>query len=417
MTEDAQFGRVSDDGTVYVRTSDGERAVGQWPGGDPSAALAFYRTRFHGLEAEVGLLEQRIKARAVSPEDAASSLARVREAVVGAQAVGDLEGLTRRVDGLQPLINMRREERKAERAAKLKEAKAAKEKLVADAEKLAQGSDWRNGAVRLRELLSAWKDLPRLDKPSDDSLWHRFAAARTAYTRRRKQHYGELSERRDSAKAAKEKLAAEAEELSASTDWAATSRAYRDLMVRWKAAGSAQRGDDDALWKRFRTAQDVFFGARDAANQQLETEYSEAAKIKRELLVEAEKLLPVSDVRAAREAFRSIAQRWDAAGKVSRGEMSDLESRFKRVEQAVRGAEDVSWRRSNPEAHARATATVAQLEASLTALGADLEKAEAAGDEKAAAGLRDSIRARQSWLEQAAKAVREFAGPSTRPPP
>ena len=68
MTDNTQFGRVADDGTVFVRTGDGERAVGQWPGGDPEAALAFYRTRFEGLEAEVGLLEQRIKARAVGQE-------------------------------------------------------------------------------------------------------------------------------------------------------------------------------------------------------------------------------------------------------------------------------------------------------------------------------------------------------------
>jgi Domain of Unknown Function (DUF349) len=411
MTESTQFGRVAEDGTVYVQTAEGERAVGQWPGGDPAAALAFYRTRFDGLEAEVGLLEQRIKARALSPEEAASSLARVRGAVTGAQAVGDLDALVRRLEALQPLINLRREERKAERAARLKEAKAAKEKVVADAEGLAQGTDWRNGVTRLRDLLQTWKDLPRLDKPTDDALWHRFSAARTAYTRRRKQHFGELSERRDNARAAKEKLVVEAEELSSSTDWGATSRAYRDLMARWKAAGSAQRDDDEALWKRFRAAQDVFFAARDAANAQLDTEYAKAAETKRALLVEAERLLPVTDVRAAREAFRSIADRWDAAGKVPRAAMADLEGRFKRVEQAVRGAEDVSWRKSNPEAHARASDTVAQLEASLAALRTDLTAAEAAGDERAAARARDSIQAREAWLQEAARALQEFGAP------
>ncbi len=113
-----------------------------------------------------------------------------------------------------PRINLRREERKAERAAKLRQAKTAKEGVVADAEKLAQGNDWRGGATRLRDLLQVWKDLPRLDKPSDDALWRRFSAARTTYTRRRKQHFGELSDKREAAKATKEKLVAEAEELS-----------------------------------------------------------------------------------------------------------------------------------------------------------------------------------------------------------
>jgi hypothetical protein len=410
MTESASFGRVADDGTVYVRTENGERVVGQWPGADPVTALAFYRTRFDGLEAEVSLLEQRIKARALSPEEAVSTLRRVRGAVVDAQAVGDLDGLLRRLDALQPVINLRRAERKAERAAKLKTAMAAKEKVVAEAEKLAAGSDWRNGATRLRELVEAWKELPRLDKPTDDRLWHRFSAARTAYTRRRKQHYGQLVEKRDAAKAVKEKLVAEAEELSSSTDWSTTSRAYRDLMTRWKAAGSAQRDDDEVLWKRFRAAQDIFFTARDAAGAALDTEYAKAADTKRSLLEEAEKLLPIGDVRAAKEAFRSIADRWDAAGKVPRADVKSLESRFKRVEQAVRGAEDLSWRTSNPEAQARARQTVAKLEAMLTSLEADLAKAEAAGDDRAAAELRDSISARKSWLQEAARALHEFGG-------
>ncbi|MBA2559188.1 MAG: DUF349 domain-containing protein, partial [Propionibacteriales bacterium] len=53
MTDGTEFGRVADDGTVYVRTGDGEREVGQWPDGDPDAALAFYRTRYDGLAVEV----------------------------------------------------------------------------------------------------------------------------------------------------------------------------------------------------------------------------------------------------------------------------------------------------------------------------------------------------------------------------
>ena len=44
-------------------------------------------------------------------------------------------------------------------------------------------------------------------------------------------------------------------------------------------------------------------------------------------------------------------------------DIKDLEGRFKRVEQTIRGAEDDRWRRTNPEAQARAAATVAQLEA------------------------------------------------------
>ena len=409
-TTGAEHGRVGPDGMVYVTTSAGERVVGQWPEGDPEAALAFYRLRYDGLAVEVDLLEKRISGGALSPEDATSSVARIREAVASAQAVGDLDALVARLDALSPVIAERREVRKAEKAAKVAEAKKAKSALVADAEQLAQGSDWRSGANQMRQLLGQWKSLPRLDKPTDDALWHRFSAARTTYTRRRKAHFSELNERRDNAKATKEKLVAEAEALASSPDWGPTARAYRDLMTRWKAAGGAHKDVDDALWKRFRAAQDAFFGARDAASSKLDQEFAANAEVKSALLVEAEKLLPVRDAKTARDVFRGLADRWDAAGKVPRDRMKDLETRFKHVEETVRGAADDRWQRSNPEAYARAADTVAQLEESLASLQVDLDKAEVAGSAKKAADARASMEARRLWLEQARKSLTELSG-------
>ena len=411
MSEETDFGRVGDDGTVYVRTSSGERVVGQWPDGDPAAALEFYRKRYDGLAVEVDLLEQRTKSGALSPEEAASTVAKVRTLVDEAQAVGDLEALTQRLDALQPVIAERREARKAERAAKIAEAKVAKEAVAVEAESLAQGTDWRNGANRLRELLDVWKGLPRIDKPTDDALWHRFSAARTTYTRRRKQHFAELNEKREGARVIKEKLVIEAEELSTSTEWGPTARAYRDLMSKWKAAGGCSQGCR-------RCALEAIPGRPGRVLQRPRRDQRQARRRVRSQRRGEEGLswskprpcCPVTDSKTALDAFRVVAEKWDAAGKVPRADMKDLEGRFKKVEQTIRGAEDDRWRRSNPEAHARASATVAQLEASIASLEADLAKAETAGNEKKAADARAGIEARQSWLTEAQKALEEFSG-------
>ncbi len=407
--ESSRFGRVDEQGHVFVVTEEGERVVGQWPQGDPSAALAFYRKRYDGLAIEVDLLEQRIKAGALSPEEAASSVAKVRQHVNEAQAVGDLRALLSRLDAVQPLIDRARERRKAERAAKAIEAKQAKEKLVAEAEGLVAGNDWRNGATRLRELLASWKALPRIDKTQDDALWHRFSSARTTYTRRRKQHFSEVTERREVSQRAKEKLVAEAEALADSTDWGGTGRAFRELMTRWKAAGPAQKDADEMLWKRFRAAQDTFFSARDSANAALDKEYAANAKVKSALLAKAEALLPVTNSRATREAFRDLAERWDAAGKVPRADVKDFDDRFKKVEQAVRAAEDERWQGASPESKARAADTVAKLEASIASLEAALAKADADGNAKAVRQAQADIEARRLWLDQAQKALAEFS--------
>ncbi len=408
-----QWGRVDDDGTVYVRTAEGERQVGQYAAGNPEEALRFYTQRFDALAFEVDLLVQRIKSGVMSPEEAETSVRTVRAQVSGAEAVGDLAALEQRLDDLAPVIAEQREARKAEKAKRLEEARAAKERLVDQAERIAQGSDWRNGANKLRDLLEEWKALPRIDRASDDALWRRFSTARTAYTRRRKSHFAELNEKRDAARAVKERLVKEAEALADSTDWGPTSGRYRDLMRDWKAAGPAAREIDDALWKRFRAAQDTFFGNRDAANAALDAEFAANAEVKEGLLAEAEALLPRlergDDLDGIKRAFRDLADRWDAAGKVPRARMKDLEGRMRAVETAIRKVEDAQWRRTDPEKSARADDMIAKLEAAIAQVEAELEAARAAGDERKVADLERNIESRRMFLDTARRASADFS--------
>ena len=404
-----EWGRVAEDGTVYVRTADGERSVGQYPEGTPEEALRFYTERFAALETEVGLLEQRVRANKLSPDEATSTVKTVRAQVAEANAVGDLQGLLGRLDSLGPVIAGQRQARKAERAKVVAQSKTEKEALVAEAEKLATSSDWRNGVNRMRELLDAWKALPRIDKASDDELWRRFSSARTTYTKARKAHFSEQQEKREGARVVKERLAKQAEALAGSTDWGPTAGQFRDLMRDWKAAGPAPRDIDDELWKRFRGAQDQFFNARDAENTKLDEEFAANAEVKRALLVEAEALVPVTDLEAAKRAFRDIAEKWDAAGKVPRDQMKDLEARIRKVEQAIRGVEDEKWRRSDPEKSARADDMVSKLEAAITDIEAQLAAAQAKGDQKKVAALEENLTSRRAFLEMAKRASDEFS--------
>jgi hypothetical protein len=405
-----EWGRVADDGTVFVRTVDGERSVGQVPDATPEEALKFYTERYDALAFEVGLLEQRVQSGVLSPEEATESVKTVRTQVVEANAVGDLATLAGRLDALSPVIASQREARKAERAQKAAESKTQKEALVAEAEKLAESNDWRNGANRLRELLDQWKALPRIDRSSDDALWRRFSTARTAYTRRRKSHFAEQHEKRDAARVVKERLAKEAESLADSTDWGPTAGRFRDLMREWKAAGPAPRDVDESLWKRFRGAQDTFFGARDAAAAEQDAEFAANAEVKDRLLAEAEALLPVTDLEAAKKSMRDIAERWEAAGKVPRDRMKELEGRIRKVEQEIRGVEEDQWRRTDPEKSARADDMVSKLETALAQIEADLEAARAAGDEKKAKDLEENLASRQAFLDMARKASADFSG-------
>jgi len=404
------WGRVADDGTVYVRTAAGERSVGQYPEGTPEQALAFYTKRYDALALEVQLLEQRVNAGVLSPDEAAEAIKGVRAQVVEANAVGDLASLAGRLDALSPVIATQRKARKEERAKKAAESRTAKEAIVAEAEKLADSDDWRNGANRLRDLLEQWKALPRIDRASDDALWRRFSSARTTYTRRRKVHFAEQNEKREAARVVKERLVKQAEALAGSTEWGPTSGAYRDLMREWKAAGPAPREVDEQLWQRFRAAQDTFFGARDAAQAEQDQEFAANAEVKEALLVEAEALDPARDLEGAKKAIRDLADRWEAAGKVPRDRMKELEGRMRAVEQKIRAVEEDQWRRTDPEKTARADDMVSKLEAAIADIEQELAEARAAGDEKLAAALEENLASRRSFLDMAKQVSADYSG-------
>jgi len=406
----SEWGRVDDDGTVYVRSADGERAVGSYPAGTAEEALTFFTERFDALSFEVQLLEQRVNAAKLGPDEAAESIKTVRAQVSDANAVGDLASLGGRLDALAPVLAAQREARRAEKAEKAAESKTAKEAIVAEAEKVGAGTDWRNGANRLRELLDQWKALPRIDRASDDELWKRFSSARTAYTKARKTHFATQDEKREGARIVKERLCKEAEALATSTDWGPTAGKYRDLMSGWKAAGPAPKDVDDQLWKRFRGAQDQFFGARDAANAALDEEFAANAAVKDVLILEAEALLPIKDLDATKKAFRDLADKWEAAGKVPRDRMKDLEGRMRTVETALRNAEDDLWKRSDPEKSARANDMATLLEDAIAKVEADLEKARAAGNDTKVKELEENLESRRGFLDMARRASEDFSG-------
>ncbi|MGP3770998.1 DUF349 domain-containing protein [Streptomyces sp. SDT5-1] len=405
------WGRVDETGTVYVRNADGtEREVGSWKAGSPDEALAYFKRKYDGLVVEIGLLERRVQTTDLSAKDAMTAIEHLREQVTDAHAIGDLDALGKRLDKLVENVEARREERKAQKAKQSDEARHAKEALVTEAEELAQSEQWRAAGERLRALVDTWKGLPRLDRKSDDELWHRFSHARSAFSKRRKAHFASLDAQREEARKTKEKLVAEAESLSNSTDWGATAARYRDLMADWKAAGRAQREHEDDLWNRFRGAQDVFFAARSAVFAERDAEQGENLKLKEALADEAEKLLPIEDLKSARAAFRSINERWEAIGHVPRDARPKVEGRMHAVERAIQESEEAEWRRTNPEARARAEGLTGQLQAAVDKLTGQIEQARAQGNNAKADKLQKELDGRQALLDQALKGLHEFGG-------
>ena len=417
-SESARFGRVDESGTVYVTVGDEEREVGSYPGATPDEALQYFARKYDELAASAELLEARLANPDVSAKEVADGLSTLREHIESTGVVGDLAALHATVERVESGLDAKRAQESEHRAAARAEATVQREAIVAEAEKIAAqpaaSTQWKTSGERMRALLDEWKAHQRsgvkLDKATESALWTRFSHARNSFDKARRAWFAELETSRAEARATKEELVAEAEELATSTDWAPTARAFKQLMDRWRSAGRASRAEDDALWERFRSAQDAFFAAKDSVAAAEDEEFRAHLVVKEELLAEAEALLPVTDVEAAKVSLRGIQDRWERAGKVPRADLERVEKRMRRVEAAVREADEQRWKRTNPEVAARARSLVDQLEASVASLEAEVAAAEAKGDSTAAEGARGRLATQQEWLEQARAGLDEFGG-------
>jgi hypothetical protein len=396
-----KWGRVDADGTVYVKTADGDRAIGSWQAGEPAEGLAHYARRFDDVRTEVELLEARLKAGSGDPKHSLTSAKHIKEGLTDAALVGDLDALTARVDHVLERAQAAVESVKHARDEARQAATARKQELVEEVETIAESStQWKAAGDRLRAILDEWKTIKGVDRKTDDTLWKRFSKARDTFNRRRGSHFADLDRQRATAKERKQDLVRQAEELAESDDWAGTAAAYRDLMAEWKAAGRAPKEADDVLWQQFRAAQDRFFSRRSSVFDERDAELIENGKAKDALLAEAEKINP-SDLENARAQLHRIQEKWDSIGKVPRDRIRELEGRLRSIEEKVRQAVDAQWRRSDPEAEARA----AQFRERVEQFEAQAAKARAAGDKRRAEQAEAQAAQWREWLAAAENAV------------
>ena len=395
MSEPTEFGRIDEDGTVYVKTAAGERVIGSWQAGTPEEGLAHFARRFADLVTEVDLIEARLNSGAADAAHSLSSIRRIRGSLDTAHVVGDIDGLAARLDKLATLAEEKAGAARAARDAARADAVARKTALVEEAEKLAaESTGWKTAGDRLKEILDEWKTIHGVDKKTDGELWKRYAAARDGFTRRRGAHFATLDASRKQAQGRKEELVAEAESLSGSSEWNATAARLKELMGEWKAAPRASKEAEQKLWERFRGAQDTFFSRRSEVFSARDAELKGNLDRKQELLAQAESLDIDADPRAAQAKLREIQGQWHDLGRVPRDSAGGLDRRLRNVEDKVKHAMDAAWRRTPPEA----SPLLAQMREQVAEAEQRLSRAQATGDARRIKEAQQALESKRKFL-------------------
>ncbi|MCS3842555.1 DUF349 domain-containing protein [Microbacterium sp. AK031] len=403
--DSADWGRVTEDGTVEVREGEEWRVVGQYPDGTSDEALAYYVRKFDDLAFKVHTLEQRHQAGGASASDLTTQAKHLVEEVTGAAAVGDLASLRARIDALTAALS----EASAAEAKQAKElvdaAIAERTVLVESIERIAARDlskvQWKQVTEEVTALFDTWQAQqqsgPRLPKGTSQQLWKRFRDARSVVDKSRRAFYSDLDETHKAARDRKAQLIERAEALA--PKGVDGIPAYRALLDEWKASGRAGRKADDALWARFKAAGDALYAARAEQSAAEEAESAPKIEAREALLEEAKAVADEPNIKQARALLTRIQRQWDDVGRIfPRDRERALDDKLRVIEQSLKSREEVDWKRNNPETKARANDMSQQLLDAIEKLESEKAAAEKAGDKKAAKEAADALEARRAWL-------------------
>ncbi len=406
-----KFGRVDAENNVYVFELGSERKVGQYPNVSAEAAMAFYETKFADLEAQVRILEQRIKGNVVA-SNLTAQFKKLTADLVAPNAVGDLNNLRTRVAALESKIA----ELSAQRSAANKEALAAALKSRIDLAEAAEAianqdsakTQWKQSSEKMAQLFVQWQAVqktgPKVSKADADPIWKRFSVARTKFEAGKRAFFANVDSANKAVRAKKISIVEQAEKLAAGGSDATNE--YRKLLDAWKAAGRTPGKSDDALWTRFKTAGDTIYAARQvtAASESGEQTQNLAAKL--ELLKAYSGIDPSAGIDAAKKSLQELQKKWEKIGKVPKDKVREVEDKLRAIESRVKAAEQDHWRKSDPASIDRSNSVISQLETAIEKLESELVKANATGDKRKMADASEALEARRAWLETVKAAAR-----------
>jgi hypothetical protein len=395
VNSETTFGRVDDDGTVWVKDGDW-RSVGQVVGASPDDALAFYVSRFAELASQVSLLEQRAKASA-SARDLLAAVQKLVVALTEAHAVGDLQSLRLRVgvvaESLTELKGQQDAANKEAAAESLVRRVAIVERIEEIAAQINGTIHWRNAQTEVAQLFESWQaeqKLPvRVPKKTAEDLWTRFKTARQLFDRAQRAYFQSKQAADKEAKAVKTDLCEKAEALA--PKGADGISAYRALLDQWKKAPRAARALDNQLWDRFKAAGDALYSAGTA-------EWTANSAAKMALLSDFAHLLTDKDVSSAQRGFRELRTKWDTIGNVAKADERKINDGFRAIERNVRSLEAEHLDRTNPAKVALREGFAAQVEQSIAQLEAQAAVAKAASDAATLTQIESDIASKREWL-------------------
>ena len=244
------------------------------------------------------------------------------------------EELWNRFKEVSSVINKKYQAFFEERKAKEKESENAKlavcEKVDAiDMSKLTTYAAWDEATKEVIALQEEWKTIGFASRKVNTDLFTRFRKACDGFFAAKAAFFKSMKEELSVNLQKKVALCEKAEALKDSTDWKKTADVLVALQKEWKAIGSVPKKHSDALWKRFITACDAFFEAKNKQSNNTRKVEHDNLKAKKEVVASINAILADESETEGGKKVRELMKKWQEIGHVPFKEKDKIYAEYK----------------------------------------------------------------------------------------
>ncbi len=190
-------------------------------------------------------------------------------------------------------------------------------------------TDPEKASNEMRTLQERWKPVAAAPRSQAEALWTRFKTAQEQVYDKCKDFFSQQAAERVENLKKKEALCDRAESMADSTDWVKTAEAMKGLQAEWKSIGPVTRGNEKAVWERFRAACDRFFTRRQEDLKQRKQDWTENLKRKEALVAEAKQLSESTEWEQAASRIKKLQADWKTIGPVKKSKSDAIWNEFR----------------------------------------------------------------------------------------
>ena len=176
-------------------------------------------------------------------------------------------------------------------------------------------NDWETVAQQIIAMQAEWKTIGYAPRKANQQIFERFRTACDRFFIAKSQFNKEMRETFAANLAKKTALCEKAEQLSESTDWAATTKQLIALQAEWKTIGSVPNKASDTVWKRFSKACNTFFDRKKAANNSGSEEETANLAKKQDIIARLQQLIAEGSDNL-HDAVKALQAEWNEVGHV-----------------------------------------------------------------------------------------------------